>query len=97
VANGDADAERRDAVFSELGTASMVRTGNWKLVFDPEQGGVQHLYDLRSDPEELDNRAGAPGYGDVCADLVERLLERLVRRESSTHEKEQQRVQRVRT
>ncbi|MFB6217761.1 MAG: sulfatase [Halobacteriaceae archaeon] len=90
------ETERRDAVFSELGTASMVRTANWKLVFDPEQGGVQGLYDLRADPDELDNLAGDPAHESVREELLSRLLGRLVRQRPFTHEKEQQRVQRVR-
>ena len=87
---------RRDAVYSELGTMMMVRDANWKLVYDAEQSGVQYLFNLRRDREELDNLAGVAGYRAVEADLVERLLSRLIRMTHVTQEKERQRLQRVR-
>lgn len=87
---------RRERVFSELGTATMVRDASFKLVFDPEQGGVQQLFDLRRDPQELQNLAGEPGYEPVEKRLVEAMLSHLTRLTRRTHEKEQNRVQRVR-
>jgi choline-sulfatase len=87
---------RRDAVFSELGTTMMVRNANWKLVYDAEGGGVQHLFNLRRDPAELDNLAGVVGYEQVEKQLVERLLTRLIRMTHFTQQKERERLQRVR-
>jgi arylsulfatase A-like enzyme len=86
----------RDAVFSELGTASMVRDANWKLVYDPEQGGVQHLYNLRNDPQELTNLAGVAGYREIEAGLLERLLTHFIGLTHFTHDKERTGLQRVR-
>ena len=92
----DERGQRRDQVVAELGTAVMVRTGNWKLVFDPEQGGVQDLYNLATDPRELTNLAGVPGYERTVAELLERLLSHRIRLTQFTHDKEKQRLQRVR-
>ena len=86
----------RNAVFAELATCAMVRTGNWKLVFDPEQGGVQHLYNLAVDPLEQQNLAGVAGYEHVTLDLVQRLLTHRIQQTQYTHIKEEQRLQRVR-
>jgi arylsulfatase A-like enzyme len=86
----------RDAVFSELATLAMIRTGNWKLVFDPEQGGVQQLFNLVSDPDELENLAGRPEYDSIVKALIERMLEERIRLTQFTHNKEEQRLQRVR-
>jgi arylsulfatase A-like enzyme len=86
----------RDAVFAELATCAMVRTGNWKLVFDPEQGGVQHLYNLTVDSHEQQNLAGVAGYEHVTLDLVQRLLTHRIQQTQYTHIKEEQRLQRVR-
>lgn len=86
----------RSEVYSELGTSMMVRDANWKLVYDAEQGGVQYLFNLRRDPDELDNLAGAAGYEHIEAVYVDKLLSRLIRLTHYTHAKEQQRVQRVR-
>jgi len=94
VANGTAE-HRRDAVFSELGTTMMVRDASHKLVFDPERGGVWKLFDIRSDPAERENIAGDPSA--PTRQLTERLCARLVRQTNYTHEKEQMRVQEVRT
>lgn len=93
---------RRDAgaghteIFAELGTAVMVRTASWKLVFDPEAGGVQQLFNLASDPNELINLAGVAGYEAATAELLARLLGDRIRLNQYTHAKEEQRVQRVR-
>ena len=51
---------------------------------------------LRRDREELDNLTGVAGYRVVEADLVEKLLSRLIRMTHVTQEKERQRLQRVR-
>lgn len=94
IANGSGNLRRE--VYSELGTSMMVRGANWKLVFDPEQDGVQYLFNLRRDSDELDNLAGVAGYRDIETKLIEKLLSRLIRMTHYTHDKEQRRVQRVR-
>lgn len=86
----------RDELFSELGTSVMIRHGNWKLVYDPEQGGVQYLFNLANDPTEENNLAGVAGYEYITLDLVKRLLSRYVRQTQFTHDKEERRVQKVR-
>ena len=86
----------RDAVYSELGTMMMVRDANWKLVYDAEQGGVQYLFNLRRDSEEMDNLAGVAGYEHVEKRYVESLLSRLIRLTHRTQQKERERLQRVR-
>jgi choline-sulfatase len=96
MANDTLDGGLRDAVFSELGTLMMIRDANWKLVYDAEQGGVQYLFNLRRDPEELENLAGCAGYEAVEKRYVERLLSRLIRMTHFTQQKERQRLQRVR-
>ena len=84
-------------IHAQLGTAVMIRTGNWKLVFDPEAGGIQYFFNLAVDPEELSNLAGVPDYEHVALDLVQRILSHRIRTTQFTHAKEEQRVQRVRT
>jgi len=96
VIDGSAD-DRRSAVFSELGTTMMVRDATHKLVYDPERGGPLKLFDLRTDPEERANLIGDPGAEAARRRLTERLCSRLIRQTSFTHEKEQMRIQAVRT
>jgi arylsulfatase A-like enzyme len=84
------------AVFAELATAVMIRTGGWKLVFDPEQGGVVNLYNLARDPRELENLAGAPGYEAVASGLIEQILAHRIRLSQYTQSKEEKRLQRIR-
>jgi choline-sulfatase len=86
----------RSEIVAELGTAVMIRTGNWKLVFDPEQGGIQFLFNLAVDGRQERNLAGAPGYDAVTHDLLARLLAHRIRLTQYTHDKEERRVQRVR-
>ena len=94
--NEDAPA-RRDELFAELATAVMIRTANWKLVFDPEQGGVCQLFNLTRDGAEEHNLAGVPGYEHTTNDLLARILAHRIRLAQYTQEKEEQRLQRVRT
>ncbi|HLV35319.1 MAG TPA: sulfatase-like hydrolase/transferase [Spirillospora sp.] len=89
-------APGHDAAYAELATCVMIRTGNWKLVFDPEQGGVQYLFNLAVDPQEQHNLAGVAGYEAVTLDLMQRLLAYRIRLTQYTHVKEEQRLQRVR-
>lgn len=86
----------RAEIVAELGTAAMIRTGNWKLVFDPEQGGVQYLFNLVVDRTQERNLAGEPGYEHVIIDLLSRLLAHRIRLTQETHDKEERRIQRVR-
>jgi choline-sulfatase len=92
----DVPGSRHDAIFAELATCAMVNDGAWKLVFDPEQGGVTQLFNLRSDPQELENLAGRAGYEGVEAALIGRMLAERIRLAQFSHVKEEQRLQRVR-
>lgn len=94
ILNGDAPPH--DAVYAELATSAMIRTAGWKLVFDPEQGGVRYLFNLSVDPHEQQNLAGVAGYEQVALDLVGRLLAHRIRQTQYTHIKEEQRLQHVR-
>ncbi len=87
----------REAVFSQLGTAAMIRTTRWKLVYDPEQGGICYLFNLVNDPGELKNLAGVAGYEEISAELTQHLLSYYIDLHQFTHIKEQQRLQKVRT
>lgn len=84
------------AVFAELATSVMIRTGSWKLVFDPEQGGVTQLYNLVRDPKELENLAGVAGYETIGQGLIEQILSHRIRLSQYTHTKEEKRLQRIR-
>lgn len=86
----------RQAVFSELGTCSMIRTAGWKMVFDPEEGGTTYLFNLAIDPMESENLAGVAGYEDITADLTSQLLSHYISLNQFTHYKEQMRLQKVR-
>ena len=86
----------RTAIFAELATAAMIRTGSWKLMFDPEQGGVQQLFNLARDPHEVENLAGASGYKGVTSGLVQQLLAHRIRLTQKTQAKEEHQLQRVR-
>jgi len=87
---------RRRAVFSELATAVMVRTANWKLVYDSQCGGVQYLFNLSVDPKEENNLANEPTYDGVALRLVSAILNERIRLSQYSHLKEEQRMMRVR-
>lgn len=92
----DQSAAFREAVFSELGTCAMIRTAKWKMVFDPEQGGVCYLFNLINDAKEQNNLAGVSGYEAITAELTEKLLSKYITTFQSTQVKEQIRLQKVR-
>lgn len=96
VIRGEESAYRR-AVFSQLGTAAMIRTSKWKLVFDPEQGGICYLFNLVNDAQELINLTGVAGYEEISYKLVRHLMSFYIDLHQFTHVKEQQRLQKVRT
>jgi choline-sulfatase len=91
---GEPGASGRDVVFSEYleNEEAMVRDGRYKLIVgtgsrrrrdgyasaEPATGPYERLFDLRADPEELDDRAGDPALSDVADRLREALHERLV-------------------
>ena len=50
-----------------------VRTDRWKLIHFYNDIDEWELYDLQSDPHEMDNLYGKPGYEEVTAQLKEEL------------------------
>ncbi|MEA3345207.1 MAG: DUF4976 domain-containing protein [Chloroflexota bacterium] len=55
----------------------MIHTMDYKLIYRVE--GLSELYDLRSDPRELNNLYGQSEYAEVQRGLEQRLLEWYVR------------------
>ncbi|MBC8234398.1 sulfatase-like hydrolase/transferase [bacterium] len=92
--NGNSDY-LRSAVFSEMGRWFMIRDARWKLTYDPEQGGVQMLFNLVTDPNETENLCGKPEYRGIEHELVSKLLNWLIRTSAYTQYKEHQRIKRV--
>jgi arylsulfatase A-like enzyme len=58
--------------YSQSGTMRMVRKGDWRLVMDMQGRG--QLYDLSSDPAELNNLYDDPEHGAVQRELLADLL-----------------------
>jgi arylsulfatase A-like enzyme len=58
--------------WTQSGTLRMVRKGDWKLVFDMQGRG--QLFDLRSDPSELENLYDKPEFAGKRLELLEELL-----------------------
>ena len=77
----DPTADWREAITAEFHghffpiEQRMIRTERYKLVLTAQDRS--ELYDLRGDPNELENRIGDPEYGDVAARLYRRLAARL--------------------
>lgn len=67
------DGPLHGVVFSEHGPCVMSRTHEWKLVFYPGQP-YGELYDLRSEPGELNNLYDVPQHGDAQRQMVEHIL-----------------------
>jgi len=64
---------------TQSGTMKMVRRDEWKLVFD--MMGRGQLYDVESDPGELNNLFDDPSVRDVRLQMVEELLKWTIRTE----------------
>jgi choline-sulfatase len=87
------DSQGHRLAYAELGTCAMLTDGAWKLVFDPEQGGVVQLFNRRNDPTEEHNLAGVAGYERISADLLSELLSVRVGLSQQTQVKERMRLQ----
>jgi len=92
---GPSEPEWRDAVFSEIdygfyrardilkvgpsdARGYMIRTDRWKYIYF--KGFRPQLFDLDNDPEEFIDLGEDAAYQDVCAELREKLFQRLLAR-----------------
>lgn len=58
--------------WSQSGTISMVRKGDWKLVMDMH--GKGELYNMKKDPSEMNNLFGSKKYLEKKAEMMQELL-----------------------
>lgn len=68
--------EFKQLVYSQfpdtMARAKMVRTDRWKLVV--RETGGNELYDMKADPNEMENLWDRPDHGDIVRDLMLKLL-----------------------
>ena len=69
----DEDRPVRDAVICATSGAMMLRTETAKFWYDHRHGDGE-MYDLASDPDELNNLFPDPGHCELRRELVERML-----------------------
>lgn len=62
-----------EAVFYEYESLRCIRDGNWKLVDRYDDADYHELYDLKADPEELNNLYGKADHADSQAGLQKKL------------------------
>ncbi len=82
---GGAGGWRKSALFEyfvepnypRIPTWQAVRTERWKYLRYPELEGMDELYDLRDDPQELKNRIGDQTAADTLAELRDELRRQL--------------------
>ncbi len=74
---GSTPAQSHGPVFAENALGewqwTMVREGPWKLTADKDGGELRELFNIRSDPYEMDNLVDDPRHADVRARLAERI------------------------
>lgn len=58
--------------WSQSGSMRMLRKGNWKLALDMQ--GAGQLYDLKTDPSEVNNLYNVPAHAQKRAELVNDLM-----------------------
>ena len=83
--NGIKAQEGKDAIFSEVHGFSMVRTERYKMAVKSNTRRPVELYDLKKDPNELNNLVKNPKYESICQDVMERYLSRLFDRKDSNN------------
>jgi arylsulfatase A-like enzyme len=66
---------------TQSGCEKMVRKGDWKLIYD--MMGYGQLYDLSTDPGEINNLFGQPGTQALQVKLMEEMTRWLLRSESA--------------
>ena len=65
------------------GHGKMVFDGRWKYTYDPEPTGGEELYDLQTDPWELNNLAADSEHADTVVRLRRRLLDWMLETENA--------------
>ena len=74
----------RDHIFAESGAVKMLRGPRWKLVHYPNQS-YGELYDLQTDPGEVDNLYDDPQHQPRRQQMTQALLDRLIETEATRH------------
>ena len=77
-------APARDFIFAETGAVKMIRGDRYKLVYYPGQQ-YGELYEIASDPDEIENRFHDPVLRDVRETMIRALLDRLIFTEGARH------------
>jgi len=72
---------------TQSGNQKMVRVGDWKLIYD--MMGYGQLYNLRTDPYELNNRFGHPDSIAVQSNLMQELARWTIRTENTVPKSKQ--------
>ncbi len=69
IMRGERSDVRDTLLLGYMGVQRAARRGNWKVIRYPEIDRTQ-LFDLASDPDELDDLAGDPAHADTVARLM---------------------------
>jgi choline-sulfatase len=78
--NGQDTQQGKDAIFSEVHGFSMVRTKHYKMAVKSSTLRPVELYDLKNDPNELNNLVKNQSYKSVCQELMDGYLNKLLNR-----------------
>ena len=70
---GPAPDDWRTAVFSQILNHKMIRTAEWKL--STCDGEPQELYDVKNDPDEMNNQVGDAALKPLRGELLRRMAE----------------------
>jgi len=82
VLNGPSDAQAqggKDVIFSELGGFVMAYDGQHKLVVDVKTRQPQQLFDVETDPQELNNAVHSAALASIQKNLLEKIEDHLAR------------------